>query len=302
MKYRPRILWRIGIALAPAWLLTAIVIFDTVKSITVETIFVEVPEIKQMQQQQNDTVNTLPLSAYACLWNTELRHSLQEAPEKQKPKIHIKHQPLNIELIGTAFENHNSYALLKTKTGAISLLKTGSLFETFQIDHITPSSVILKSPDTTKRLRLPESLRNVVPAEILEVAQISTSGPDAEQIQPHETDAQETQDTNEATTQKQIINLNLPSINSASFLSQVRLVPVTGSTASSSGFRIDSIAQQSPLLKAGLRPGDLICAVDDQPLRNTKDIKIIYASLNDQKNHIWELRREKSTIYAHLRK
>lgn len=275
-------IWQIALGLLPAWLLGSIAVATWIYRWPVHAEPVNIPTLTEHAQTES-SISTNSVQAYSCIWTRSLRQQLIKPKTPPPAKTTVQRRKVNLVLVGTAMEGNDSYAFLKTKTGAIKAIRIGEAVASYLLAAIHSDRVCLDRDGVLTYLKLPETTRRLIP-----IVQ-SSNAAIRQAKRPIKRDLGQTAVT--ATQSERTISIRLQKYSTEQFFRDVRLVPCIRASGQQVGFRLDSIASDSSLIAAGLADGDVIVSVDGHELTQLTDMDRLCASLEDGKAHNWFIRR-----------
>ncbi len=250
---------------------------------------IPIPEREaNVQGLRPDTQNSI--ESYNCIWRRSLRQELIAKKKVESPKQKIQRRSIDVVLVGTAVEEGKSYALLKKKGGGLSVAKVGGMVDSFRVMFIKPDQVGLDRDGVSVQLLLPKTTRQMLkyPTTPGDLPKQSMKPSLADRKTEHVIDSVPKANAN--VVKHPVLRLSL-TCSSEEFLRDARVVPHIATSGRQSGFRLDSIASEGRLAASGLVPGDVIVAIDGSQLQQLKDLDHLLDTLDDEKDHTWQVQR-----------
>ncbi len=280
-KSQPRTVWLISFGLLLLWLIAAGGVWLWVSKwpVAAEVISIPLPEKDFPAGRQ---VRNNPLESYNCIWTRPLQQELIEKKPPPPAKPQAQERTVDAELLGTAIEGNDSYAFIKTKSGAVEIIRIGSVIDSFLVAAVYPDRVCLSRDGIVTYIALPPQMRKLIKSSGLSKAVVQQS-----QIASERRPGSETE---QSAPEQSLAPLGLK-CSIGEFLENVRLVPHLASGGRQLGFRIDSVSPRSLVAGCGLAAGDVIISVDGQNLVQIADMERLCSSLEDGQPHSWRVRR-----------
>ena len=280
-KNQPRTVWLICLGLLPIWLLAAGGIYLWVSKWPVASEAISIPQPENGRQARLK-VRSKSLDSYNCIWTRPLQQELIVKKPPPPPKPQMQTRTVDAELIGTAIEGNDSYAFIRTKSGAIRVARVGSVIDSFLVAAVYPDRVCLSRDGIVTYIVLPEAMRKLIPSDGISEAVVQQKQIASERYHGSKVER--------SGPEQLIARLGLK-CSVGEFLDNVRLVPHVVTRGRQRGFRIDSVSPTSLVAVCGLAAGDVIVSVDGQDLVQITDMERLCNSLGDGQPHNWQVRR-----------
>ncbi len=294
IELQPRFRWRLYISLTPVWLVAAVALHSWIGRWEVQREVIPIPERDaNVQDLRSNTQDSI--ASYSRIWQRSLREELIVKKKAESPKQKIERRSIDVVLVGTAVEDGKSYALLRKKGGGLSVAKVGGMVDSFRVMFIKPDQVGLDRDGVLVQLLLPKTIRQMLedPATADDLPKGSMKSSLADRTTEHVIES--VSKVNANAVKHSVLRLSL-TCSSEEFLRDARVVPHITTSGRQGGFRLDSIASKGRLAASGLVPGDIIVAVDGNQLQQLKDIDHLLDTLDDEKDHTWDVQRSSGSI------
>ncbi|NBC11705.1 MAG: PDZ domain-containing protein [Planctomycetes bacterium] len=291
LQRHPRACWRAVLVTAPVWLVLTLLLSRAVVSQPVPA-----PADAALADETGADAITPPprpsIDQYAAVWSRSLRDRLIEPEPQPDAEPSEQDRGLRLTLLGTAVEGSRSFAMLRSHQGRVLIAELGSMLDSYRVQSIAAERVTLIRDGQRVDLVLPEALRRVLPESAKRI--------DAQAASLNRSSPAPAAGSSVSEPRAPLATLRLRDLSAAQFLGDTRLIPAVTFGGEPAGIRIDSIAEASPLMRAGLRPGDAIVSVDDEPLTRLQDLERLYDRLDAGIDHRWGMRRGEDSYTVQL--